>query len=263
MSSSSLDMHRSTGNLTALVSIPESGLIFSALPLGVLNRKNGIRGICHFLQTTDLNASYPSSNVIDFSRNNLTNHELERIIDALRSNTASVAFDHILAVDLSHNMLRHGTISLDLLSLLDSKFPNLERVDITESGLIINGDNLFFDVIDSTRTRRVEWPRRRGVDKDYDSESDDLFAFEFIDESSADSEWALSGEESDSDSDGDVGGDEMGGFDTLFIVGQDAVGGAYESDEGESRGLASSLELDFYALSLSEEPSTLSSCDEQ
>lgn len=264
MSSFSLDLPSSKDIPNVVVSLCESGLNFSAFNMlrDVWSRKDGLHHICHFLQSTDLNVVFPSSHSIDLSRNQLTNHDVRRIIDALQYNIHCTSYDAIYTLDLSHNMLRHDAeITRDIVTLIFTKLPNLRTLNVTESGLFLHGDigdDVYFDIVDSTKTRRVEWPQRKTVDIG----PDDQFDFEFIDETDTESDWV---HDEDHDVDAQRHSDDEGDddeFENLFIVDQEAEDGDYEEEEAESRGFAPN-ELDFYALSLCEDPSNLSSCEEQ
>merc|ERR1719189_1816972 len=147
-------------------------------------------------------------------------------------------------------MLRHNDdLNHIITSLILSKFPEMESINITESGLILSDDlDLPFDVINFEKTRPVEWPERQSVDDHLDHlDQFDQFDFEFIDETDSESGWNF--EEEQLSSDEDIEEEECS--DLLFV----------EEEAEESRGLSPNA-LDFYALSLREDPSVLSSCDE-
>merc|ERR1719203_2590283 len=211
-----------------------------------MSRKQGLLRICHFLQSADLNGS---ASTLDLSGNRLTNHELNQIVYALQSNPCA-SFDEITSMDLSHNMLRHNDdLNHIVTSLVLSKFPQMESINITESGLLLSDDvDLPFDVIDATKHRPVQWPERRSVDENLDDvDQFDQFDFEFIDETDSESGWNF--EEDQLSSDEDLEEEECS--DLLFV----------EEEADESRGLSPNA-LNFYVLSLREDPSVLSSCDE-
>jgi len=136
---------------------------------------------------------------------------------------------------------------------------------VTESGWMFGGDDstklgfpdFYFDVIDSTKTRRVEWPHRKSAQIG----PDEQFDFEFIDETDTEDDDEESHGESVEDSDDEGDGDE---FENLFIAEQEAEEGDsdYFDEEGDSRGFTPN-KLDFYALSLNQDPSILSSCDDE
>ena len=118
--------------------------------------------ICDILQYSTFDSCYNTIKEINLSDNSLNNKELSQILSSIKSNKNCLSFDNISCLNLSQNMFignvddeeinnyQHQdnennvrALIFDLFDVVGTKFPNLQTLNLSETGV----NHIIFDAI--------------------------------------------------------------------------------------------------------------------
>ena len=94
-----------------------------------------MKDICDALEFTDLSIPSDSMSSIDLSRQNLTDRDLECLIQSIRNNTKCKYFDNIKSINMSYNNFTDNDITDELFTLFGQRFRNLQVLILSHCGI--------------------------------------------------------------------------------------------------------------------------------